>query len=164
MDTEDAKFMRIALEEARAALSKGELPVGAVLVSQGKVVGRGHKSKLKLDHGEAMALRQALDAGQPVKGATVYTTLEPCVMCMGTLLNSRVARVVYALEDPYGGAGHFEPSFMPVRHKEDFPSVVKGVLRAEALPLFKEYFTSTENAFWKHAADNPLRLLCDNEK
>src|SRR6266481_1093569 len=101
---DDEYYMRIALEEAKKSFDANLLPVGAVLVEDGKVVGKAQKSESHsyyLDHAEILALRDALKTKQykPEKDLTLYTTLEPCIMCWGTILQSPVKRVVYAMED-----------------------------------------------------------------
>ena len=103
-------YMRLALEEARRAQEAGEVPVGAVLVADGRVVGRGFNRPIgSLDptaHAEIVALRQAAAAlaNYRLVGVTAYVTLEPCLMCVGALLNARVATVVYGAPEPKWGA------------------------------------------------------------
>ncbi len=106
---DDLYFMRLALEEAEAAEKSGEVPIGAVLVVEGRIVGRGRNCPITSHdataHAEVMALRSA---GQwlhnyRVPGATLYVTLEPCLMCFGALTHARVGRVVYGASDPKVG-------------------------------------------------------------
>jgi len=107
----DARWMGVALEEARAAADAGDVPVGAVVVSAaGELLGRG-RNRREVDHdptahAEVVALRAASAVTQSwrLAGATVYATLEPCPMCAGALVNARVARVVYGCDDPKAGA------------------------------------------------------------
>jgi tRNA(adenine34) deaminase len=107
----DREGMDLALAEARAALDLDEVPVGAVIVLDGRVVARGHnRTRAQCDptaHAEVLALRAAaaVVGAQRLVGATVYTTVEPCFMCAGALSHARVARVVWAVRDPkFGGA------------------------------------------------------------
>src|ERR671938_105499 len=106
----DDTFMAEALAEARAAAADGEVPIGAVVVADGRVVGRGRNAReTRRDptaHAEVLALQEAARAlGRwRLSGATVYATLEPCPMCAGALVNARVDRLVYAVEDPKAGA------------------------------------------------------------
>jgi tRNA(adenine34) deaminase len=106
----DREFMACALDEARAAEREDEVPVGAVVVLDGRIIGRGHnRTRGDCDptaHAEIVALRQAALAvgAQRLVGATVYTTVEPCFMCAGALLHGRVERVVWAVRDPKFGA------------------------------------------------------------
>ena len=106
----DLYFLKLALEEARKAYSLGEVPVGAVVVKNGKVVGRGFNSKELLQdptaHAEVVALREAarnLNSWR-LNDCTLYSTVEPCVMCCGAIIQARVGRVVYSVPDPkFGG-------------------------------------------------------------
>lgn len=105
----DVRFMRRALVEARAAAGRGEVPVGAVVVREGTVVGRGHNLREStndpLAHAELMAIAEAARATGHWRliGCTLYVTLEPCAMCAGALVNSRVERLVYGARDPKAG-------------------------------------------------------------
>ena len=105
----DEGFMREALGEAQRALAAGEVPVGAVVVEAGLVIGRGHNQPIALSdptaHAEVLALREAaLKAGNyRLPGATLYVTVEPCPMCCGAALQARVGRVVYGTSDPKAG-------------------------------------------------------------
>ncbi len=160
----DTKFMKYALEEARAALDEGQMPVGAVAVVGGVVCGRGHRSAAgnpRLDHAEMIALRAALDGAPDVgQQVTIYTTLEPCVMCFGTILHSRIGRVVFALEDPYGGASRLPETRLPERHRVHVPLVERGLLRKQSMELFVEFFRRTEVGIWSKRSNNSLVRLC----
>jgi len=107
---DDVRFMDEALAEARLAGTEGEVPIGAVVVVEGRIVGRGRNAReARQDptaHAEVLAIQQAAQAlGRwRLSGATVYATLEPCPMCAGALVNARVDRLVYAVEDPKAGA------------------------------------------------------------
>lgn len=106
---DDVRFMRCALVEARAAADRGEVPVGAVVVREGTIVGRGHNLRESTDdplaHAELMAIAEAARATGHWRliGCTLYVTLEPCAMCAGALVNSRVERLVYGARDPKTG-------------------------------------------------------------
>jgi tRNA(adenine34) deaminase len=106
---DDAAWMEEALDEARRAAELGEVPVGAVVVKGGEIVGRGHNRREvdgdPLAHAEMLALRQASEAvgGWRLDGATLYVTLEPCAMCAGALVLSRVDRLVFGARDPKAG-------------------------------------------------------------
>ena len=107
---DDEHWMSAALAEARAAGVRGEVPIGAVIVRDGTLVGRGGNQPIATvdptAHAEVVALRSAAAAvgNYRLVGATLYTTVEPCVMCMGAALNARVARLVYGCDDPKAGA------------------------------------------------------------
>jgi tRNA(adenine34) deaminase len=107
---DDSHWMGLALKEALKAADMGEAPVGAVIVSDGKIIGRGHNlresKKDPTAHAEMIAIRKAAKktGGWRLSGATIYVTLEPCLMCMGAILLSRFDRIVYGCRDPKGGA------------------------------------------------------------
>ena len=107
---EDEKFMAIALEEAEAAYIENEVPVGAVIVHEGSVLSQAHNSPLSTGdptaHAEILAIREsaAKIGNYRLNGATLYATLEPCIMCVGAMVQARIARVVYGASDPKGGA------------------------------------------------------------
>jgi len=106
----DAHFIRLALREAEKAYAKDEVPVGAVLVIDGKVVGRAHNMRESLNdptgHAETIVLRRVAKRLKRwrLNDATLYVTKEPCVMCAGVMVNARLGRVVYGCHDPKGGA------------------------------------------------------------
>jgi tRNA(adenine34) deaminase len=107
---DDEAFMREALDEARRGAAAGEVPVGAVVVMDGAIVGRAHNAPIALAdptaHAEVLALRMAGEkrGNYRLTGATLYATVEPCPMCCGAALHARVARVVYGARDPKAGA------------------------------------------------------------
>ena len=102
--------MRLALEEAEAALREAEVPVGAVIVDEGRVIGRAHNQRQQLHdptaHAEMIAITQAAEArgSWRLDGCTLYVTLEPCPMCAGAILQARIPTVVYGAADPKAGA------------------------------------------------------------
>jgi tRNA(adenine34) deaminase len=108
--TEDERFMHEALVEARLAADGGDVPVGCVLVRSGVVIARGHNHRQRwqdpVAHAEVLAIRDAAKqlGSFRLLGVTAYVTLEPCPMCAGALVNSRVERVVYGCDDPKAGA------------------------------------------------------------
>ena len=106
----DEHFMGLALAEARKAMARGEVPVGAVIVMDGKVIARAHNRPISLHdpcgHAEVLAIRKAAKkiGNYRLTGAEMYVTLEPCVMCAGAIVNARISRVVFGAADPKGGA------------------------------------------------------------
>lgn len=110
MDADDDFYMREALSEASAARAEGEVPIGAVVVFDGQIVGRGHNrvvgSSDPSAHAEVMALRSAgLALGNyRLPGAALYSTVEPCAMCAGAVVHARVSRLIYGAPDPKAGA------------------------------------------------------------
>jgi tRNA(Arg) A34 adenosine deaminase TadA len=109
-ERDDTRYMGLALDEARAALVAGEVPVGAVIVLDDRVIGRGHNQPIGLKdptaHAEVLALRAAAQVmgNYRLGGATLYATVEPCAMCCGAAVLARVTRLVYGAPDPKAGA------------------------------------------------------------
>jgi tRNA(adenine34) deaminase len=110
MEPHDEQFMRVALGEAEVARNDGEVPVGAIVVLDGKIVGRGRNrvigSSDPTAHAEVVALRDAASGigNYRLTGVTVYSTIEPCAMCAGAIVHARVGRLVYGALDPKAGA------------------------------------------------------------
>lgn len=142
-------WMRRALEEADLAAAKGEVPVGAVVVSAaGELLATGHNLR-EADadpsaHAELLAMRSAARALSTwrLEGATVYVTLEPCVMCAGAMVNARVAQLVYGCDDPKAGAcGTLYSIGDDARLNHRFPTV-RGVLADECADRLKRFFAA----------------------
>ena len=138
--------MRIALEEARKAGEEGEVPIGAVLVSAGEVIGKGRNRPIALcdpsAHAEILALREG---GVGVKNyrlpdSTLYVTLEPCIMCAGAVLQARVRRLVFGVEDPKGGAVSSLYALLEDGRLNHRVEVTPGVLRDECRELLQRFF------------------------
>jgi tRNA(adenine34) deaminase len=138
-------FMRLALLEAELAGARGEVPIGAVVVANGEVIGRGGNRSIADNdpsaHAELLALREAgrAAANYRLTGATLYTTIEPCLMCVGAIVLARVGTVVYGASDPKGGAVRslLDPSTLPLNHRF---TAIEGVLEAECRALVQEFF------------------------
>lgn len=147
----DKKFMGMALEEAGKAGSAGEVPVGAVVVLEGEVIGRGHNRSVSdhdpTAHAEMNALRDAAMrlGNYRLQGAELYVTLEPCIMCAGALLHARIARLVYAAPDPRYGAAGSALNLLDSPFANHRTRVVSGVLRREAAALLDEFFAERRN-------------------
>ena len=165
---DDLEFMREALRLAREAAAKGEVPVGAVVVRDGVIVGRGKNrretDKTAISHAETDAIDNACHAlgGWRLWDCTLYVTLEPCPMCAGAILNARVRRVVFGAYDPKAGSlCSVQRMFdLPYNHK---PEIVGGVLGNECRALLKDFFSDMRrgvgkapvNPNWKHRANDP---------
>ncbi len=139
----DEKFMRLALNEARKALEQQEVPIGAVIVANDAVVGRGHNLVETLDDPTAHAEMQALTAaastigGKYLKDCTLYVTVEPCIMCAGAIGWAQIGRVVWGADDPKRGYRRYsEQVFHPKT------TVARGVLQEECTRLIKTFFES----------------------
>ena len=139
------EFMRIAIEEAKKCAELDEVPVGAVIVRDGRVIaacGNGRETeKDATAHAETSAIRAACKAlgGWHLAGCELYVTLEPCIMCAGAIVNARIAKVVYGASDPkFGAMGSMtDITALPVNHK---PEVISGVLEDECSQLLKDFF------------------------
>ncbi len=146
LSEQDTDFMQQALLEAENARAKGEVPIGAVLVHEGRIIGRGHNlretSNDPTTHAEMVAIRQAaevLDSWR-LLDTTLYVTLEPCVMCMGAIILARIPRVVYACRDPRAGAVGSIYDFSSDRRFNHAVEVTEGVLVEECSSLLKNFF------------------------
>ncbi|MDX8153597.1 tRNA adenosine(34) deaminase TadA [Patulibacter brassicae] len=146
---DDARWMREAIAEAHAAEAHGDVPIGAVVVADdGRVLGRGHnRRELDADptaHAEVLALREAAAAvgSWRVLDATLYVTLEPCAMCAGAIVLSRVPRVVYGCTDPKAGACGSVLDVTAEPRLNHRPAVVGGVLADECAGLLRDFFAA----------------------
>jgi len=142
----DDALMRLALAEAQAALRHEDVPVGAVAVFEGQVVGRAHNQRELLRdptaHAEILALTQAAEAlGRwRLTGVTIYVTLEPCVMCAGAMVLARLDRVVYGARDPKAGAVESLYRILDDERLNHRPPHLGGVLGDECGALLREFF------------------------
>ncbi|MFM7565250.1 MAG: nucleoside deaminase [Flavobacteriales bacterium] len=138
---DDAYFMRLAIEEAKLGLEKDEVPVGALVVSQQQIIGKGHNLTEQLTDVTAHAEMQAITAAAQYLGAkylrecTLYVTLEPCPMCAGALHWAQMGRVIYGAADPKRGATTFTPS---IYHPST--EVQGGVEKDSCLHLLTSFF------------------------
>jgi tRNA(adenine34) deaminase len=145
MSSADETHMRRALEQARCALDVGEVPIGAVIVTGGQVTAEGFNQPIRAAdptaHAEIVALRQAAGAAANYRlpGATLYVTLEPCLMCVGAIVNARVERVVYGAPEPKWGAlgSILDARQLRLNHRFE---VVGGVLEAECRQIVVDFF------------------------
>jgi tRNA(adenine34) deaminase len=142
----DAAFMELALAEARRASAAGEVPVGAVVVLDGRVIGRGHNQPIAANdptaHAEIVALRAAARQMKNYRlpGAALYATVEPCPMCCGAALQARVARVVYGAADPKAGAARSLYRILEDVRLNHQVVVSGGIKSAECAALLTEFF------------------------
>jgi tRNA(adenine34) deaminase len=144
----DEYFMRLALREAERALEHEDVPIGAVVVHDGEVIGAGcNEREVRQDptaHAELMALREAARAvgGWRVLDTVLYVTLEPCAMCAGAIVLARVPRVVYGASDPKAGAAGSVLDVLGEPRLNHRPEVSGGLLAAECGSLLSEFFAS----------------------
>lgn len=138
--------MRIALDEAQAGESTGEVPIGAVLVKDGVVLARAHNQPRGLHdptaHAEVLAIRAAAESlgNERLDGCELWVTLEPCAMCAGAIAHARIARLYYAASDPKGGA--VEHGARVFEHEQSLhrPEVYAGIGEEEASGLLRAFF------------------------
>lgn len=140
----DARYMRMALEEARAALQADEIPIGAVIVADGRVIGRGHNMTETLGdvtaHAEMLAITAATQTlgGKYLTGATIYVTVEPCLMCAGAIAWSQLSRIVYGADDPKRGYSTYitarntptKPSKPSATEKSEQPNPTQNIQKS----------------------------------
>ena len=144
----DEWFMRLALREAEAALVHDDVPVGAVVVAGGEVIGVGHNEReLRQDpsaHAEMLALREAARhlGSWRVLDAVLYVTLEPCAMCAGAIVLARVPRVVYGCTDPKAGAAGSVLDILAQPQLNHRPAVAGGLLADECAGMLRAFFAS----------------------
>lgn len=138
---DDNQYMQMALEQARAAGERNEIPIGAVVVCKGRVIARAHNLTETLNDPTAHAEMQAITAateylgGKYLTDCTLYVTVEPCPMCAAALAWAQIPRIVYGADDPRRGYSLFSPSLLHPRTK-----VTKGVLADECSSLMTDFF------------------------
>ncbi len=137
----DEQFMNQALNEAKKALAKEEVPIGAVVVCQGRIIGRGHNLTETLTDVTAHAEMQAITAasqflgGKYLKDCTLYVTVEPCVMCAGALGWSQISRIVYGASDEKRGYANFAPQALHPK-----TTILSGIMENECAELMRNFF------------------------
>ena len=141
MQYNDEYYMGIALEQARKGASEGEIPIGAVIVCQGKIIARGHNLTETLKdttaHAEMLSITTATNflGGKYLNDCTIYVTVEPCPMCAAALAWSQIARVVYGASDSKRGYSLFSPSLLHPKTE-----VTKGVMEKECSEIVSNFF------------------------
>jgi tRNA(adenine34) deaminase len=144
----DAEFMHAALEEAQAAGARGEVPVGAVVVADDRIVSRaGNRTIADCDpsaHAEIVALREAARSigNYRLLGTVLYVTIEPCAMCAGAMIQARIARLVYGADDAKGGAVRSCFSMLDHPQINHQVEVVSGLLAEESVALLRNFFAA----------------------
>ncbi|MCC7451007.1 MAG: nucleoside deaminase [Anaerolineae bacterium] len=153
---DDTDWMRLALDEAALALTHDDVPVGAIAVLNGQVIGRGHNRR-EIDrdpsaHAEMIALREASQAIHHwrLDGVTLYCTLEPCAMCAGAMVLARLPRLVYATHDPKAGAGGSVMDILNHPRLNHHVAVEHGLLADEAAVLLVGFFARLRAAGQRH--------------
>lgn len=152
----DNTFMAQALILAREAFALGEFPVGCVIESGGKVIAIGKRKSTRqksneIDHAEIIALRSILKSSVDVdlSQVTVYSTMEPCLMCFSTLIVSGVKKFVYGYEDAMGGGTNLPLGQLAPLYRDIELEIEGGVMRGDCLELFKAFFSGADSAYLK---------------
>ena len=146
MDTQDRGYMELALNEAKKAFAKNEVPIGCVIVLNGKVIAKAHNlvesKKQGSAHAELLCIQKASLKIKDfrLKGATLYCTLEPCLMCAGAIVLSRIQRVVYAAKDIRHGAIVSQFQLFNQPHPIHHPHFEQGPFEKESADLLKDFF------------------------
>ena len=153
--------MDLALEQAQKAFDNGEFPVGCVIADQKQVIASGARIGTtadksvysEIEHAEIRALKnlESLDKKFVPGNLTLFSTMEPCLMCFGAIILTGITTIVYAYEDPMGGGTKCDVSKLPLLYKNAKIDVVPGVLRQKSLDLFYDFFNKKDNLYWKNS-------------
>ena len=152
----DDQYMNIALEEAVKAMNEGNLPIGALLLINGNIVGAGRNNQVNssnyYSHAESLLIgryaSRIKEASKREEKIELFTTLEPCLMCFGTAVHNRISRIVYACPDPLAGATSINS---PTEwYKRRWPEIIKGIQRERAYDLFTGYMENHQD-IWENA-------------
>ncbi|MGH9677963.1 MAG: tRNA adenosine(34) deaminase TadA, partial [Candidatus Acidiferrum sp.] len=141
-------FMQLALEEARAAAAAGEVPIGALLVHEGKIMSRSGNGTIRdcdpTAHAEVIVIRKAarVMGNYRLAGTTLYVTVEPCSMCAGAIIQARIPRLVYGADDPKGGAIRSCFEILSNPHLNHQVEITSGILSAECSSILQTFFAA----------------------
>jgi tRNA(adenine34) deaminase len=148
MTDEDLKFMKLALELAKKAELKNEVPVGALIVRNGQIIGQGMNTSISdhdpTSHAEINAIREAAKAikNYRLKDCTIYVTLEPCAMCVGAIQHARIEKIIYGAPDPKTGACGSMIDLISVKEINHHAEAIGGILEKECGQILKDFFLS----------------------
>jgi tRNA(adenine34) deaminase len=150
-------FMSKALELAKQALAAGEFPVGCVISNRGEIVATGARqhtrgdSKNEIDHAEMVALRRLSELPEEIDSSQliIFSTMEPCLMCLGAIILSGIRKIVYAYEDVMGGGTGCNLTALRPLYSGNHISIEANIMRDESINLFKSYFLDPGNDYWK---------------
>lgn len=144
-------YMSIAIKEAKKAILEDEVPIGAVIVYQDKIITKAHnqrdKKNLTYAHAEMLAIEKANKklGSWRIPDCDIYITLEPCIMCMGALIQSRIKNIYYGADDPKGGAVHSSINVLEAKNINHHPNVIRGIKKEECSSLLTNYFKNKRN-------------------
>lgn len=145
-DYSHEQFMRVAIQEAQQAEALGEVPIGAVVVKDGQIIGAGHNMREKYQqtvyHAEILAIMEACDAlhSWRLEDCDLYVTLEPCIMCSGAIIHSRIRNLYYGAPDPKAGAVKSLYTLLNDERLNHQVNVHEGLLQAECSTMLKDFF------------------------
>ncbi|WP_137596962.1 tRNA adenosine(34) deaminase TadA [Paucilactobacillus kaifaensis] len=160
------QFMQLALDEADQARVIGEVPIGAVIVSNGQVIGRGHNMREKFQdvtyHAEMLAISEACASKHSwrLEDCQLFVTLEPCIMCSGAILNARIPTVIYGADDPKAGAVASLYHLFDDQRLNHQVNVESGLMASESSQLLKNFFRAVR----KRAKQNKREVLAAAHK
>ena len=147
----DEKYMNIALEEAYKSYEKGDVPVGAVVVYKNEIIARAHnckeQNKNAVEHAEILAISQACQKLNTwhLEECTIYVTLEPCLMCAGALIQSRIGKLVFATEnEKFGYVGSIS-NVLNNKSNNNHPIIINGICKEKSQKFLKEFFKDKRN-------------------
>ena len=149
------RFMAAALDQAAMAARQGDFPVGCVLVCNQQVAAAGFRRNStgnpnEIDHAEIIALREYLDSqGADPGRTTLYSTMEPCLMCFSTLILSGIRTIVYGYEDVMGGGTRLRLADLPPLYADMEVTVIPHIMRKQCLQMFKDFFSDKKNDYWR---------------
>ena len=149
--SKDIDYMKEALKEAELARLEDEVPIGCVIVKDDQIIARSHNQRDKtnnpLGHAETLAIKKASEVvgDWQLVDCTLYVTIEPCIMCAGAIIQSRIKKVVYGAPEYKGGAFGSSIDILNAENINHRPEVIKGVLEEECSAIIKEYFKSKSN-------------------
>jgi len=156
---QDENYMKVAIEQAQVAAENGDVPIGAVIVHNGQIIGKAYNQREQLQdptaHAEIIALTQAAAALESwrLEGCTMYVTLEPCPMCAGALVLARIDRLVYGCDDPKTGAVKSLYNIVTDGRLNHRIEVASGVMADECSKLLQDFFQKRRNENEKKATD-----------
>ena len=153
--------MNLALDQAKKAFDRGEFPVGCVIADADQVIVSGARRGTntpgavfsEIDHAEIRALKHLETINKPFvsEKLTLFSTMEPCLMCFGAILLAGIKKIVYSFEDPMGGGTACDLSKLPPLYAKSGIHVISGVLRQKSLDLFYDFFNKETNLYWKNS-------------
>ncbi len=146
MNNEDIKYMKLALEQAKKAFVCDEVPIGAVIVKNDKIIAKAYNKRemkqISTSHAEILCIEKACKkvGSWRLEGCTLYVTLEPCPMCAGAIMQSRIEKVVFGAYDPKGGSYGSNYNLNEIKGLNHYPKIVEGVLQEESSEILKKFF------------------------